>query len=419
MGGVKKGSGLHSRFLKRAALVTASLGMVCLIVFTAVYAVASYSGLKNDLHERARLTMSFFEEYLNREYDEYNEICRAYAENADQKDGVRIQFLSANGQVMAASEKSGTPQTPEIAQAISTRGICTYVGSDEGERVIAVSAPVIYHTGEVIGVLRYVLPTAKTDMGILRMALLFAAVTAAVSALLVALGGMYVRDVAKSLKHLIQVSGKITAGGYGIQIGAKYEGEVGELAETINEMSMKINQNEKMQTEFISNLSHELRTPLTAITGWSETLLTSDKLDEDTRKGAGIILREANRLTEMVVDLLDFTRIQDGRMTLHVEKTDIRGEFEDTVYMYGSRLRQEGITLNYQDTDEEIPEISCDPKRMRQVFLNLLNNAAIHGGEGKRIDASIGVEDGFVTVRIRDYGPGIPEDELPLVKKKF
>ena len=89
--------------------------------------------------------------------------------------------------------------------------------------------------------------------------------------------------------------------------------------------------------------------------------------------------------------------------------------------MYSSRLTQEGIDLEYLDNDEEIPEISCDPKRMRQVFLNILDNAAKHGGEGKRIEASIHHEPdtGNVVVRIRDYGPGIPEEELPLVKKKF
>lgn len=106
-------------------------------------------------------------------------------------------------------------------------------------------------------------------------------------------------------------------------------------------------------------------------------------------------------------------------MTLNVEQTDIRGEFEDTVYMYGSRLSQDGITLDYLDDDQDIPEISCDPKRLRQVFLNILDNAAKHGGEGKRIEASMSYENSSVVVRIRDFGPGIPEDEIPLVKKKF
>ena len=106
-------------------------------------------------------------------------------------------------------------------------------------------------------------------------------------------------------------------------------------------------------------------------------------------------------------------------MTLSVEPTDIRGEFEDTVYMYGSRLKQDGIALHYLENDEDIPEIICDPKRLRQVFLNILDNAAKHGGEGKRIEASISWENEEAVVRIRDFGPGIPEDEIPLVKKKF
>ena len=87
--------------------------------------------------------------------------------------------------------------------------------------------------------------------------------------------------------------------------------------------------------------------------------------------------------------------------------------------MYGSRLAQDGIQLIYKDNDEDIPEISCDPKRLRQVFLNILDNAAKHGREGKRIETEMRFENDSVVVRIRDFGPGIPEDEIPLVKKKF
>ena len=228
-----------------------------------------------------------------------------------------------------------------------------------------------------------------------------------------------IRKIVIPLETVIEKSKKITSGSYGIQIEANYNNEVGELADTINEMSLKISENEKSQTEFISSLSHELRTPLTAITGWSETLLSDETMGQDTRRGMKIIHKEAGRLTEMVLSLLDFTRIQGDRMTLNMEIADLRGEFEDTVYMYGSRLAQDGIKLNYQDNDDEMPEISCDPKRLRQVFLNILDNAAKHGTDGKVIDASIDFENDAVVVRIRDYGPGIPEDELPLVKKKF
>jgi signal transduction histidine kinase len=277
----------------------------------------------------------------------------------------------------------------------------------------------IYSNGEVIGVLRYVTSLRLVDKQIGLSVCVAVLIGVFVIAFVLYSSRFFIQSILEPVSEIAATAKRIAAGTYGVRIQKRSDDEIGELADTINEMSAQINQNEKMQAEFISSLSHELRTPLTAITGWSETLLDSDSLDQETRRGMKIILREARRLTEMVVDLLDFTRMQDGRMTLNIELTEIRGEFEDTVYMYGSRLSQDGIQLNYLENDDDIPEISCDPKRLRQVFLNILDNAAKHGGEGKRIDASIHQEGEYVVVRIRDYGPGIPEDEIPLVKHKF
>jgi signal transduction histidine kinase len=257
------------------------------------------------------------------------------------------------------------------------------------------------------------------DLQILKVAGLSVGAFLVVLVVMIFSSNYYIRSILVPVAQITEKAKMIASGSYGTKIQTKYDDEIGELAQTINEMSAKIAQNERMQADFISSLSHELRTPLTAINGWSETLLFDDRLDDQTRRGMNIIHRETRRLTEMVVELLDFTRIQDGRFTLNVELTDIRGEFEDTVYMYGSRLAQDGIRLEYLDNDDDIPMIPCDPKRMRQVFLNILDNAAKHGGEGKRIEAAMTLEDGELVVRIRDHGPGIPEDEIPLVKKKF
>ena len=228
-----------------------------------------------------------------------------------------------------------------------------------------------------------------------------------------------IRSVLIPIQQITEKAKRIAAGSYGTQIQTKYHDEIGELTETINELSAKISQNEKMQAEFISQLSHELRTPLTVINGWSETLLADETMDPDTRQGLKIISGEAKRLTDMVMELLDFTRMQDGRMTLVVEPTDILAEFEDAVFMYGSRCSQEGIRLRYDGCETDIPQIPCDAKRLRQVFLNILDNASKHGGSGGRIDATISADSETVFICIRDYGPGIPEDEIPLVKKKF
>ena len=185
-------------------------------------------------------------------------------------------------------------------------------------------------------------------------------------------------------------------------------------------MSLKIRQAEKTQSEFISSVSHELRTPLTAITGWAETIQNGEcRSAGDIRKGMGIIVSEAKRLSNMVEELLEFSRIEDGRFTLSVEPLDLKAELEDAVYTYTEFFRKEDIELEYFDCPEEILPISGDPERLRQVFCNLLDNAAKHGGAGKRIDVSVSQDRNEAVICIRDYGPGAPEGELPFLKNKF
>ena len=421
---MRKVGGLRRRWLINTVGLVFALGVACVIAVTASFAAYYYSGMESDMRRRAEETTNYFAEYVNLEYDEYYRSCITYAQTFEDRNTMELQFVDADGTLVVSSYSEWTresPTTPEIMEAVSKRGVSTYIGADPvtSEGIIAVSAPVIYSNGEVVGVLRYITSTRLMNRQILRVCLIACVALLAILAILLLSSGYFMRSIIKPLGEITEKAKKIANGTYGIQLEPKYNDEIGELAQTVNEMSAKLNQNEKMQTEFISSLSHELRTPLTAIHGWSETLLADENLDPQTRRGMKIILGETKRLTEMVVDLLDFTRIQDGRFTLNMEIADILAEFEDTVYMYGSRLTQEGITLEYLPTEDEIPEIPCDPKRLRQVFLNILDNAAKHGGDGKRIDASIQMENADIVVRIRDYGPGIPEDEIPLVKKKF
>ncbi len=421
---MKKLSGLRRRWILNTAGVVCLLGLVCALVVTAVFAGSYYSNMESDMRNRAKSTTEFFAEYLNLDYNQFYQSCITYAQTFEDRNNIELQFININGNIVASSYgrwAGRAPTTNEIYDAIYTKQIQTYIGRDPatGERIMAISSPMIYSNGEVIGVLRYVTSTRLMDNQILMIAAIALLALLAVVAVVLISSNYYIRSILIPVAEITEKAKKIAGGTYGVQISTKYDDEIGELVDTINEMSVKINQNEKMQAEFISSLSHELRTPLTAITGWSETLIDDETMNVQTRRGMGIILREAKRLTEMVVELLDFTRIQDGRMTLNVELTDIQTEFEDTVFMYGSRLQQDGILLDYLYNDEIIPEISCDPKRLRQVFLNILDNAAKHGGDGKRIEASMHYENGAVVVRIRDFGSGIPEDELPLVKKKF
>ncbi len=420
---MKKQRGLRRRWLLNTMLVVCLLGIVCVTLVSFLVGKNYYSNMESDLRYRAKIASEFFNEHTGQSYESYYQDCITYARTFDERAVLELQFVSAKGELVASSYgiwPGMAPSTPDIQDALQLGEITTYIGEEKttGERIMAVSTPVFYGE-QTFGVLRFVTATRIMDMQIAMIALFSLIALIIILAILFLSGNYYIHSILVPLSEIVGIAKKISGGSFGIQISKRYNDEVGELADTINEMSLRLNENEKVQTDFISSLSHELRTPLTAINGWSETILAGENLDPDTRRGVRIIQRESDRLTEMVMDLLDFTRIQDGRMTLNMETVDLRAEFEDTVFMYGSRLAQEGIELVYLENDQDIPELSCDPKRMRQVFLNILDNAAKHGGEGKRIESEIGCDAGYVRVRIRDFGPGIPEDELSLVKKKF
>ncbi|MBR6353744.1 MAG: HAMP domain-containing histidine kinase [Oscillospiraceae bacterium] len=225
--------------------------------------------------------------------------------------------------------------------------------------------------------------------------------------------------VSNPLGRLTAHARHISEGSYGETIEGYADDEIGELAEEINNVSEKAGIAEKTRTEFISQVSHELRTPLTAITGWAETIAYDPDVKGDSLRGINIISKEAERLTNMVTELLEFTRIQDGRFNLRIELIDIAAELEDALFTYGELMKQAGMTVKYTAPPTEIPLIPGDPERLKQVFLNLLDNAMKHGGDGGRIDVSLRQEEGRVRINVRDYGHGIPEGELPHVKEKF
>lgn len=242
----------------------------------------------------------------------------------------------------------------------------------------------------------------------------------ALSALSALMCGAWFRvRVAKPVEEMTEATRRIAGGSYGTEIPIQRKDELSELSVAINELSQEISKTEKMQSEFISSISHELRTPLTAITGWSETLMFDDAIQSDSRRGIQIISKEAARLTGMVEELLEFTRIQDGRFKLNIELLDIESELEDTIFTYQELLRQDNLELRYTPSETEIPLLPGDPERLKQVFLNILDNAAKYGRDGKTIEVSVYADAEAATIRFRDHGPGIPENELPHVTEKF
>ena len=256
-------------------------------------------------------------------------------------------------------------------------------------------------------------------VGLHGIAWLSAALSIIVCLYLIGVNLWFSSRVSEPIAKLSDHARRIAEGTYGIKLEKERDDELGVLTEEINDMSEKVAIAEKSRTEFISQVSHELRTPLTAITGWAETIAYDPAVQGDSLRGIHIISKEAERLTGMVKELLEFTRIQDGRFNLRVELIDIAAELEDAIFTYGELMRQAGIEVNYTQPPAEIPLIPGDPERLKQVFLNLLDNAMKHGGEGGKVDVKLDDDGSFVHITVRDYGHGIPEGELPHVKEKF
>ncbi len=423
---MKKNKGLQRRWLRNTLSIVLALVLLCVTALSITVAAYYYSNMQAGMVAKARTSTQFFETYVGQSYKDYYRSCTKFTNSFDSKDIMELQFIDTNNRIVASSYTqlaSTVSVTSDITEAIKTKEISTFTGENPatGERIMAVSSPLIYSNGEVIGVLRYVTSLQKVDRQILLFSLTVALVGVVLLLIVYISGRYYLKSILVPVSEITETAKRISAGGYGVQIQRKFDDEIGELVDTINDMSNKISQSEKLQSEFMSSVSHELRTPLTAISGWSETLLSvGGSVDSlEAKRGLSIIVREAHRLTGMVEELLEFSRMQDGRFTLNVAQSDIRAEFEDTVFMYGSRLEQEGLKLHYLENDDDIPEIPCDTSRMRQVFLNILDNAAKHGSEGGKITAEMRLEGEHVVVYIRDFGPGIPDDELPLVKKRF
>ena len=419
---MKKITGIRKRWMVNSISVVLFIVLLAVAAFSAAMGSYYYSTLSESLKQKAENAISSFDYY--RTEAEYYDNARAVVAGEPNSDKLEVEYLDADGQIRFSSSDLTafrSPGTPDIAEAISMKRTKVWIGADPstGEHIMAASSPLMID-GEVVGVMRYVTSLNKVDKQIIIIVAIALGIGLGILGMVYFSNLYFIRSIVDPVAGITETAKRIAAGSYGVQIEKRYDDEIGALTDTINDMSLKINQSEKMKNEFISSVSHELRTPLTAINGWAETIMNGEVRDAgDVKKGMGIIVSEARRLTNMVEGLLEFSRIQDGRFTLSVEPMDIKAELEDAVYTYREFFRREGIELNHFDCDEEFPPIAGDPERLRQVFCNLLDNAAKHGGSGKRIDTAIARDEDQVVITIRDYGPGIPAEELPHVKYKF
>jgi len=417
--------GLRKRWIINTVMPVSLVLLMIVFLFSAGVTNYYYGTIRKGLESRAQAIANSFNEYfMDSGYSNYYQKAVQTAESFEDKDRIELQFIGSSGRIQVSTSglTAGTfPGTDDITRALTQNQMAPFRGYDPetGESIMAVSHPLVYN-GRVVGIMRFVTSLHAVTRQVVLVILVICLVALLCLILIIASNVLFINNVVEPVAEVTEAAKRISAGSYGFQLENRYTDELGELVDNINDMSLKIGQNEKMKSEFISSVSHELRTPLTAINGWGETILEDPTGDPvQMRRGIRIILNESRRLSTMVEELLDFSKMEDGRFTLHMERVDLQAELEDAIFTYRELFRQENIELEYEPGEAVLPEIDGDAERLKQVFCNVLDNASKHGGAGGRIAVSIAQEGGEQLVRVRDFGPGIPEAELPFVKQKF
>ena len=419
-------SALHIRGLRQRWMFSAVLPILLLLVLAvALFSVGVqeyyYNAMRSGLESRARIAAETFSGYGVKSYSEYYRLASYSAETFEEKDTIELQFINTNGRVQVSSYglTAGTlPGTSDIDAAVGGE-MAFYQGRDPqtGENILAVSYP-LYFNSRVVGVLRYVTSLREAQHRVLMDSLLASAAALVCMVLIAASNAIFINNVVEPVAVVSDAARRISGGSYGIMIENRYRDELGELVDNINDMSMKISQSEKIQQEFISSVSHELRTPLTGIRGMVEPLMDGVlETEEEKNDCYQVIYRETRRLEKLIGEMLDLSRLQDGRAQMELEAICVEPVLERAVESVARLAENAGIELTV-DADEGAVCMGNE-ERIIQVLIILLDNALSFTPTGGHIAVRAKKDGRFVELSVHDDGAGIEPKDLPYIWERF
>ena len=415
--------GVSRRWMVNTTGVVFFILVVSITTLSLMVQSSTYNGIELSLAGRADELLNWL--FINAgqsSSSSFSGIVRDYIEDFQDKNNMEIMALDQNGRVFITStgfEPDQDQKMPDYEEALrNSSGAGKWVGHlDTGEKAMAITRVVRDENGGLVGSVRYLVSMERADQQISVVILILVAAGLFIMLLLTLSGAYFIRSIVVPVRQLSQSARQIAQGDFGVRIEKAKDDEIGQLVDAINDMAGELGAAEQLKNDFISSVSHELRTPLTAIKGWAETLQEGAG-PETTAKGMNVIIRESERLSGLVEELLDFSRLQNGRLRLIVSRLDILSELDEAVYMFTDRARTEHKQLHYEETTA-LPPVYGDVDRLRQVFVNIIDNALKYTSPGGTITVSSREDSGWVRVSIRDTGCGIPAEHLPNVKKKF
>jgi signal transduction histidine kinase len=225
-------------------------------------------------------------------------------------------------------------------------------------------------------------------------------------------------SIVRPINNIRDVSAQMAQGRFDARIEGDYRYELGELASTLNYMAQEIVRTNQIKDDFISSISHELRTPLTSIKGWSETLNSGGYDPEETKIGMKIISKETDRLIGLVEEILDFSKLEQNAMKLVMGTVDLRELLQEIMLNVWAKAEMKQIKLQL-DSEETAYLVHGDGNRLKQVFLNIVDNAIKFSHESSIIFLSLQRIDGNIEISVQDTGIGISAENLARVRDRF
>lgn len=415
-------TGIKKRWVRNYILIILFIALAVLGTFLFTIQRFYYNLAYESLYNRMNVSAGFYTKYTETQKLSLDEIGQLILRDYQDKDVAELQILRPDGSVQNSS--TGFTANTKIDSGdyhdalTGKQGYWVGKNALTEERVMGVSTPLKDDHGNIIGILRYVSSMQEIDMLLYRYLMYSAVILAGIIVILLILSLTFSRSILTPINEITIASRKMAEGNFDEKVPVIYKDELGVLAQTLNSMADEIQKTERLKNDFISSISHEIRTPLTAVAGWAETILTGDLSDRDeVEKGLQVIMRETGRLSDMVEELLDFSRIESGRMTLHTELFDLRTELSDIVEIYKAKADKHGVDLCVSQPDGRAPVIG-DTNRIRQVIINIVDNAVKFSPQGGVIQINLTVSD-WIVLDIIDEGSGISKEDLENVTKKF